>query len=177
VLAALFTQAQDAQESKCQPAELVFFSCQLQRSAKTVSLCASSKQAPFKAITYRYGANGADELAFTASTDNQQHFSATITPLSPRATIRQVWFETKGVRYIVTSCIGGDCPQNGGLLVKRGSRVLSKQLCTLDSTQPWFSSKVLHFGSDVPSSRSRTELIRLEDVDNNADVLYPMKDR
>ena len=46
---------------------------------------------------------------------------------------------------------------------------------TESGDHPWFSSNVVHFGSDLDSSHSNTNLILLQDFDNNVDVLYPSK--
>jgi len=171
--------AEEHVTSLCKADERVFFSCPLRNTKKTVSICAAApKDGPVQRLTYRYGA-GRAELQFEANSQNQNRFSATVGPASPNASVRQVWFERKGVRYIVSSCIGGDCPHRGGLIVRRGKRVLTSRACAMDSaqhvSQPWFLSEVLKFGSDIDGSQSKTDLIKLEDVDNNIGVLYPTK--
>jgi hypothetical protein len=52
---------------------------------------------------------------------------------------------------------------------------MSRACATEGSSQPWFSSKVVRFGSELDSSHSNTDLIQLEDYDNHVDVLYPSK--
>jgi hypothetical protein len=169
------SQAQAPQDSLCQPDEGVFFSCQLEGNHKIVSLCAAPKAAPYQSITYRFGSKSKVELTYKAASDNQNRFIGTVSPVGPDASVRQVWFETKGVKYIVTSCVGGDCPHNGGLIALKGNQALMSRACTVESSQPWFSSKVLHFTSDLGSSQSKTDLIQLKDYDNHVDVLYPFK--
>lgn len=163
------------QDSLCQPDEGVFFSCQLGGNHKIVSLCASPNAAPFQSITYRYGTLAKTELTYSATTDNHDHFLGTVSPASPDASVRQVWFENNGIKYIVTSCVGGDCPHNGGLIVLKANQPLMGRACTIESSQPWFSSKIVHFSSDLESSQSKTDLIQLKDYDNHIEVLYPSK--
>jgi hypothetical protein len=167
--------AQSAQGSLCQPDEGVLFSCRLENNPKIVSLCTSPKAEPFQSVTYRYGTAAKSELSYSATAENHNHFIGSVNPVSPNASVRQVWFENNGVKYIVTSCVGGDCPHNGGLIVFRGKQLVTSRACTLDSTQPWFSSKVVHFTSELQSSQSKTDLIQLHDYDNNVEVLYPSK--
>ena len=175
VLMAPCAFAQSSPDSLCQPDEAVFFSCRLEGNRKIVSLCAAPKAAPFQSIAYRYGTKAKNELSYTASSDNQNRLIGTVSPVGPDASVRQVWFETNGVTYIVTSCVGGDCPHNGGLIVFRDTKLLMSRACTLDSSQAWFSSKVVHFNSDLASSQSKTGLIQLKDYDNHVEVLYPWK--
>ena len=80
------------------------------------------------------------------------------------------------MKYIVTACIGGDCPHRAGLAIFQGKHLLSSESCTNEGgDHPWFSSDVVHFGSDLDSSHSNTDLIQLQDYDNHVDVLYPGK--
>jgi hypothetical protein len=167
--------AQSGTGSLCQAEEGVLFSCQLEGNHKLVSLCTSPKAAPFQSVSYRYGLTGKVELAYVASAENHNRFLATVSPTGPKSSVRQVWFESKDTKYIVTACVGGDCPHNGGLIVFRGAQLLMSRACTDDSTQPWFSSKVVHFTSELQNSQSRTDLIQLQDYDNNVEVLYPSK--
>jgi hypothetical protein len=175
LLSSAWSFAQSSQGSLCQPDEGVLFSCQLEGNRKVVSLCTGPEAAPFQSITYRYGTASRNELTYSATADNHNRFVGTVSPVGPNASIRQVWFETKGVKYIATTCVGGDCPHRGGLIVFRGTQLLMSRACTDDSSQPWFSSKVVRFGSDLESSHTNTDLIQLQDYDNNVNVLYPWK--
>ncbi len=170
------TPAQTAKPSGCLPDEGVVFSCRLSGNGRTVALCSSPKTSPFASITYRYGTETKNELTYVASRENHDRFLGTVSPVSPKASVRQVWFESKDKKYIVTSCVGGDCAHRGGLIVFQGSHLLLSQSCAnADSSQPWFSSRVVRFGSDLDSSHSNTDLIQLQDFDNNVGVLYPSK--
>jgi hypothetical protein len=158
------------------PDEGVVFACRLNGNGQTVALCSSPKTSPFTSVTYRYGTENRNELTYVASAETHNRFLGTVSPVSPKASVRQVWFESKDKKYIVTSCVGGDCAHRGGLIVFQGSHLLLSQSCSnADSSQPWFSSKVVRFGSDLDSSHSNTDLIQLQDFDNNVGVLYPSK--
>jgi hypothetical protein len=176
LLSASSAVAQKAGVSSCLADEGVFFSCRLKGNDRIVSLCMAPKTSPFGKITYRYGTGTKDELTYVASAENHNRFLGTVSPVSPRAKVRQIWFEMKDIKYIVTACIGGDCPHRAGLLVFQGKHLLSSEACTNEGgDHPWFSSDVVHFGSDIDSSHSNTDLIQLQDYDNHVDVLYPGK--
>ena len=171
-----WSSAQTAKPSGCLPDEGVLFSCRLKGNDRIVSLCSSPKTSPFASITYRYGTETRNELTYVASVENHNQFLGTVSPVSPNASVRQVWFELKDKKYIVTSCVGGDCAHRGGLIVFQGSHLLISQPCAnAGSSQPWFSSGVVRFGSDLDSSHSNTDLIQLQDFDNGVEVLYPWK--
>jgi hypothetical protein len=176
LLSAACLFAQTAGASDCLPDEGVFFSCRLEGNHRTVSLCTAPQATPFQAITYRYGSETKNELTYVASLEDHNRFLGTISPVGPNASVRQVWFAIKNIKYIVTACVGGDCPHRGGLIVFRGSQLLMSRACENDSNgHAWFSSEVVKFGSDFDSSRSKTQLIDLQDYDNNVNVLYPWK--
>ena len=171
-----WASAQTSEVSGCLPDEAVFFSCRLEGNHRIVSICTAPTAAPFQSITYRYGSEIKNELTYVSSVENHNRFLATVSPVGPKASVRQVWFELNGTKYIVTSCIGGDCAHRGGLIVFQGSHLLMSQACVNeDSRQPWFSGEVVRFGSDLDSSHSKTDLIQLQDYDNNVNVLYPWK--
>lgn len=170
--------AQNAAASGCLAGEGVFFSCRLEGNHRIVSLCTAPKEAPFQSVTYRYGSESKVELTYVASVQNHDRFLANISPVGPDASVRQVWFELKGTKYIVTACLGGDCAHRGGIIVFRGARLLTSRACERDATShAWFSGDVVDFGSDFESSRSQTDLIRLEAYDNSVNVLYPWSPR
>jgi len=176
LLGSIGAAAQTPAGSLCHADEGVLFSCQLQGNQRTVSICTSPKAPPLESITYRYGTTDKVELSYTASQQNQNRFAATVSPARPGVTVNQVWFEVKGTRYVATECVGGDCPQDGGIIVFRGSRTLMSRACSKASgNQPYFSGKVVDFESDTSSSRSNTELIQLKDYNNHIEALYPWK--
>lgn len=168
--------AQTAGASSCLPDEGVVFSCRLEGNHRIVSLCAAPKAAPFQSITYRYGSETKTELTYVASVENHNRFLGTVSPVDPNASVRQLWFQVKDVKYIATACVGGNCPHQGGLIVFRGDKLVMSRACERDSiNHAWFWSEVIKFGSDFESSRSKTDLIQLQDYNNNVNVLYPWK--
>lgn len=168
--------AQVAGDSGCLPDESVFFSCRLKGNDRIVSLCTAPKAPPFTSVTYRYGAGTKNEFTYTASVRNQNRFLGTVSAISPKATVRQVWFELNGSKYVVTACVGGDCAHRGGLIVFRKGQLEMSEPCAEGSAgHPWFSSQVVRFGSSLDSSHSNTDLIHLQDFDNNVGVLYPSR--
>ena len=176
LLSSVGSLAQVAGNSGCLPEEGVFFSCQLKGNDQVVSICTAPKAPPFASVTYRYAAGTNHELTYTASGKNQKRFLGTVSAISPKVTVRQIWFELKGSKYVVTSCIGGDCAHRGGLIVFRKGRLEISQPCAEGSGgHPWFSSDVVRFGSSLDSSHSNTGLIHLQDFDNNVEVLYPSR--
>jgi len=176
LLSSVGSLAQVAGDSGCLPEEGIFFSCQLKGNDRIVSLCTAPKAPPFASVTYRYGAGTENELTYTASVQNQNRFLGTVSAISPKVTVRQVWFELNGSKYVVTSCVGGDCALRGGLIVFRKGQLEMSQPCAEGSGgHAWFSSEVVRFGSSLDSSHSNTDLIHLRDFDNNVDVLYPSR--
>lgn len=168
--------AQTAGASSCLPDEGVFFSCRLKGNNRIVSLCTAPKAAPFESITYRYGTDAKNQLTYTANAENHNRFLGAVSPVGPKASVRQIWFDLKGTKYIATSCVGGDCAHRGGLIVYQGKHLLTSAACASESgSHPWFTSNVVRFGSDIDSSHSNTNLIQLQDYDNHVDVLYPAK--
>ena len=165
--------AQTASVSNCTPEEGVFFSCRLKENNRLISICTAPKNPPFASITYRYATGTKVEVTYAASSENQNRFMGTVSAVSPRATVRQVWFELNGGKYIATSCVGGDCAYRGGLIVFRNGRLDLSQPCAEDADgHPWFASDVVRFRSTLEKSRSNTDLIQLLDVDNDINVLY-----
>jgi hypothetical protein len=176
LLVSAWASAQTAEAGGCLPDESVLFSCRLKGNDRTVSLCASPKTSPFKSITYRYGTETQNQLTYVASVENHNRFLGTVSPAGPKASVRQIWFELKDTKYIVTSYVGGDCAHRAGLIVFRDSHLLMSQACADEgSSHPWFAREVVHFGSDLDSSHSNTDLIQLQDFDNHVEVLYPWK--
>ena len=157
----------------CQPGEKIFFSCVVGK--KTVSLCGRFSAGGLASLTYRYGLPDKVENEYSATPANGQGFLGTIEPDSPRAEIREVWFDRGEFRYLLTSCLGGDCPYPGGLAVLKRGRVLSALRCAGGpDALTSFSSDLVDFGDGVESGKSRTPLLQLVDVTNKIERLYPI---
>jgi hypothetical protein len=157
----------------CHADEKAYFSCMAGK--KTVSLCGDVSNGDITKLTYRYGALDKVELEFSASSASGPHFMATVEPDSPRAAIREVWFDRGSYRYLLHACQGGDCPYGGGLAVLRGERVLSNAKCQRGpDAMDFFSRDLIEFGDGTEHSKSHTPLLEIGDVANPIDKLYPM---
>ncbi len=159
--------------SHCRADERVQFSCPI--GAKLVSLCAAGKPGQpgtIASLSYRYGAPGQVENEFVATPGNNRRFFATVSPARPGASVNQLWFDRGDTRYLLTECVGGHCPQPGGLAVLRGDALLMNARCGA-SALAWFSRELVRFGADAEGSRSMTELLRIEDADNDLQKIYP----
>lgn len=161
-----------AAATHCRADERVQFTCRV--GAKTVSLCANGEPGRIDALSYRYGHIGRVEYVFTARSGQPQRFQATVMPLAPRALVRQVWFDRGDLRYLVSQCVGGDCPYGAGLAVLRGNKLLMRRACSGGAAggQDQFDAELVQFGSDVTASRSGTPLLELGEYDNLLDQIY-----
>ena len=161
-----------ADATHCSADERVQFSCRV--GAKTVSLCAAGPSGSIEALSYRYGAIGRVEKAFTARSGLAQRFQGTVMPLAPRAQVRQVWFDSGDVRYLVSQCVGGDCPYAAGLAVLQGDTLRMRRRCepAAPRGQSQFSRELVRFGSDVAGSQAGTPLLELGEYDNRLDQVY-----
>jgi hypothetical protein len=163
--------AQAASPNLCEPTERTFFSCTFE-GGKAVALCGRVDSGTVISLEYRYGRPGRIELTHAATP--QSAFSATVAPLAPRASVRQVWFTRGGYTYLLTQCVGGGCPKGAGLAVLKGDRVVSNRFCQRSvDDRAWFAPELAQFGSDASGSRSATPLIALDDVDLSIERLYP----
>lgn len=156
----------------CRADERVQFSCGV--GGKTASLCAAGPAGRIDALSYRYGLPGQVEHEFSARHENSLRFQGTVMPASPGASVRQVWFDRGGTRFLLTQCVGGQCVRPSGLAVLRGERVLMNERCAppaspdLDS----FDRELVQFGASVEASRSNTPLLALGEYDNQLEKLY-----
>lgn len=159
-------------DTLCKPDEAVVFNCFTGK--KTVSLCAAPTAMAPSALTYRYGTAQKVENEYVATASNGHTFGASVAPAAPRAWVSQVWFDRSEYRYVMTECVGGDCPYPAGLAVFRRELLAMKAACQRPEgvRLPAFSRDLIRFGSDTTDSHSNTPLIRIEDVDNGAYDLY-----
>jgi hypothetical protein len=165
--------AATAPVTHCKADEKVFFSCVAGK--KTVSLCGRPGAAALASLTYRFGLPGKVENEFSATPENGKHFVGTVEPDSPRAQIREVWFDRGDIRYLMTACLGGDCPYAGGLAVLKNGKVLSKSKCARGADAvASFSEDLVEFGDGTEHSKSNTSLLRIDDYSNPIDLLYPV---
>ena len=164
--------AADPASSHCTVDERVQFSCRI--GAKTVSLCAAGAAGAITSLVYRYGAPGRVEYEFVARHDNAHRFYASVAPASPGASVRQVWFDRGALRYLLTECVGGNCPGRAGLSILRGGHAVMNARCMPagENDLGWFRRDLVSFGSDTASSQSATDLLQMQDTDNLIDKLY-----
>jgi hypothetical protein len=160
--------------SHCAPTEIIFFSCEIGK--KVVSVCALKNRGGIARLSYRYGTLGEIENEYVASEHNQHRFFGTTEPLTPRATVEQIWYVAGDMKYLLTVCTGGDCSQTAGLAIFRRHRMLASNRCRDDrKNPPWFSRDVVDFGGDFESSKSNTKMLIIMDADNNLGKIYSTK--
>ena len=159
----------------CLPIERIQFSCRI--GSKIVSLCAGGEVGKTTSLTYRYGKLNKVEHEFTAEPAGKNRFYATVMPANPRALVKQVWFNQGAIRYLLTECVGGNCPQAGGLGVLRGERVLMNGQCKyeMESDLGWFSREMISFNLDSETSnvQSHTDLLIVVTADFEFEKLFP----
>ncbi len=176
VAVSLPAYAVGAPVTHCHADENVFFSCVAGK--KTVSLCGQPGGGGLAALTYRYGLPGKVENEYAATRTNGNRFLGTVESDSPRAEVREIWFDHGEFRYLVTSCLGGDCPYHGGLAVLQHGRVLSALRCAGGpDALTAFSSDLVDFDSVDGSGdggKSRTPLLKLVGDTNRIERLYPI---
>lgn len=176
-------QTGDGFISLCTPEERVQFSCHVE--TKMVSLCATGGPGALTSLTYRYGAEGKIEKEFVARKDNLNRFFASYSVAGRGAYVTQVWFNWYDVRYLLTECGGGNCPQDAGLAVLRGNKVLMDRKCPLygKGDHPGFAPELIHLiDVDDPTLgvtqhlHSTTELLRVdESYSNEVEKIYRVK--
>ena len=173
----IVAQNSENTSTHCQRDERPQFSCRI--GVKTVSLCGGGTYGPFSSLAYRYGAIGKIEKEFVARPDNARRFFGSVEAIRPKASLEQIWFDQGNIRYLLTACTGGNCPQHAGLaVIRNSSKILLNVSCVrfskddLDSFGPDLAS----FGSDVETTRSKTELLIIKDVgSNNLNKIFPFK--
>ena len=162
--------------SLCRAGEEIAFSCRLGDSR--VSLCTRSAAGTVDTLTYRSGARGRTGQEFIASARTGGRFHASVSPVSPRALVREVSFEQKGRTYVLTECVGGDCSHGAGLGIFRGDRLVSGRRCVRTAEdKAWFSRSLVEFGSEPASSKSHTDLLTIDESGNAVERLYPPRRR
>lgn len=155
----------------CRLNERTFFSCKIRQ--KTLSICASPADQPVVALEYRYGAARKIEMTYVATRANKNRFYAYVAPVSPGALVSQVWFDRGAFRYLVSQCVGGNCPKKGGLIVYRKNKPIRSAPCEGGFHEhAWFDPKIIDFGSGFAESSSRTELVILDEIANDIESLY-----
>lgn len=168
---ALAAETQAASAALCTPAQRVMFHCALRE--KAVSLCADVNDGRIAALTYRFGTRSRIELAHTVSGAAGGRFDAAVSPVAPRASVRQISFARGASRYLMSQCVGADCSRSAGLTALRRGRIVFDQPCrrTADD-RAWLSPELARFGSDAASSEALTDLVQFDDDDHGIDRVY-----
>jgi hypothetical protein len=160
-----------ASPALCTPAQRVIFHCSL--GAKAVSLCADMKGEAIDALDFRHGEPGRIELSHVVHEADGRRFAATVSSVAPRMKVRQVWFSSGQLTYLLSQCVGGRCPRAAAYSVLRGGQVVSDQACRRPDERARFSSALARFGNDAAGSRSLTPLVVFRDVELGIEALYP----
>lgn len=93
---------------------------------KNMAICAHPKKPPFSRIQYRFGPKEGAELVYSADKKNGNKFYFASETLAPALSIEYFWFSIGKNNYAVIDCSGGGCG-NGGIVVTKGEKVISKQ--------------------------------------------------
>jgi hypothetical protein len=146
----------------CTSNEVVLFQCSTGR--KTVAICGGQSAGGQKLAVYRYGRLGKVDLEYSTDSDDASGFKYAVTGYSGGGE-SQIYFDRKGYRYLVYdrtirtrfSSSGRNDPRfTSGLLVYRGSTVVSRQSCKAPSDAPVKireAEKYMGKGDFVPPTR------------------------
>jgi hypothetical protein len=127
-------QARPARGGLCAPGEVIIFQCGIGR--KMVSVCGSRTPSPH--AQYRFGRPGAVELSYPSRSEGGLSWARAMYSGGGELQIR---FRSGGLDYAVYSrtirtgfgADGRNNPQfSDGVMVRRGSRVISNRACTTE---------------------------------------------
>ncbi len=155
--------------TQCHAGEQPLFSCSTGK--KTVSLCGAPASGTPQTLSYRFGVPGKVENEFVASPANHNRFHTNVISLAPRAAVGEVWFDHGDVRYLMSACMGGDCPNLAALTVLKKDRIVANMPCRNDDNLfGGFGPDLVEFG-DAP--KPKTPLLVIDDgYDNDADKIF-----
>ena len=173
--------ADNGQKGICTSEERVEFSCHIKD--KIVSLCAAGESGVLTSLSYRFGVPGKFENEFVARTETSNRFFATYSPASLGALVIQVWFDRSDYRYLLTECVGGNCPREVGLAVLKGSKILMNESCPRFEAgdHPSFADDLITLknlgGANISENmNSTTDLVKIDpDAANDIDRIYRVK--
>lgn len=109
---------------KCGPGEAAFY--EGTTGKKGVFVCATPAKPPYSKIEYRFGTADKVEMTYTADATNGRKFFATNEALRPQASLSHLWFVNGDTTYVITECIGRNCPHRGGIVVAKGKRIIAR---------------------------------------------------
>jgi hypothetical protein len=65
-------------------------------------------------------------MTYTADAASGRKFFASSEALQPRASLSHLWFTNGDTTYVITQCIGGNCPHSGGMVVAKGKKIIAR---------------------------------------------------
>lgn len=122
---------------------------------KGILVCATPAQPPYNKIEYRFGPADKAEMTYTADVASGRKFFASNEALQPRASLSHLWFVNGDTTYVITECIGGNCPHPGGILVAKGKKVIAR----IKAKEGAFSADA---AVDFMEDKSKTPLIQIK---------------
>lgn len=122
VLTALVSAPSWAQ--KCAAGEATLY--QGSTGKKGVLICATPAKPPYSKIEYRFGPADKAEMIYTADTASGRKFFASSEALQPRASLSHLWFANGDTTYVISQCVGGNCPHSGGIVVAKGKKIIAR---------------------------------------------------
>ncbi len=93
---------------------------------KGILVCATPAKPPYSKIEYRFGPADKAEMTYTADAASGRKFFASNEALQPRASLSHLWFVNGDTTYVITECIGGNCPHSGGIVVAKGKKIIAR---------------------------------------------------
>lgn len=122
---------------------------------KGILVCATPTKPPYSKIEYRFGPAEKAEMTYTADAASGRKFFASNEALQPRASLSHLWFVNGDTTYVITECVGGNCPHSGGILVAKGKKIIAR----IKAKEGAFSADD---AVDFMADKSKTSLIQIK---------------
>ncbi len=122
---------------------------------KGILVCATPAKPPYSKIEYRFGPAEKAEMTYTADAASGRKFFASNEALQPRASLSHLWFVNGDTTYVITECVGGNCPHSGGILVAKGKKIIAR----IKAKEGAFSADD---AVDFMADKSKTSLIQIK---------------
>jgi hypothetical protein len=122
---------------------------------KGILVCATPAKAPYSKIEYRFGPAEKAEMTYTADAASGRKFFASSEALQPRASLSHLWFTNGDTTYVITQCIGGNCPHSGGMVVAKGKKIIAR----IKAKEGTFTADD---AVDFDGEKSKTPLIQIK---------------
>ncbi len=125
---------------------------------KGILVCASPAKPPYSKIEYRFGPAEKAEMTYTADAAGGRKFFASSEALQPRASLSHLWFVNGDTTYVISQCIGGNCPHAGGIVVAKGKKIIAR----IKAKEGSFTADD---AVDFEGEKSKTPLIQIKQPD------------